>query len=189
MNAVPADTFTEADLFRVEWPPDWRVELIDGELVVSHAPGWNHQEVVGNVVIALKAWAGEHGGRANAGIGVIYGPPDNVIPDAVWISDERFERGLDEAQHLRELGPELVVEVVSPGRANAERDREGKLALYGRRDALEYWIVDPSAHTVEQYGRVSIDEPLRLTATVGGDDELRSSLLTDFAVSLRKFWT
>jgi len=52
---------------------------------------------------------------------------DNVIPDVVWASNERLERLLDEAGHLT-AAPELVVEVLSPGKKNERRDREAKLS-------------------------------------------------------------
>jgi len=120
---------------------------------------------------------------------VIYADDDNVIPDVVWISAERLAQGLDTAGHLHELGPELVVEVVSPGSENARRDRETKLALYSRRDALEYWIVDPVAHTVHQYARAAQGSgPLRLRSSVGDADWLRSDLLEGFEVRVSDLW-
>ena len=185
------DRFTTADLDRLELPEGWRAEIIDGVLYVSKAPGWEHQDVVLNLASALKAWADPSQGRVNWGIGVIYADDDNVIPDVVWISAERLAQGLDTAGHLHELGPELVVEVVSPGSENARRDRETKLALYSRRDALEYWIVDPVARTVHQYARAQgggPQEPLQLRGSVGYDDWLRSHLLEGFAVRTSDLW-
>jgi Uma2 family endonuclease len=143
MTTTTTDRFTTADLDRLDLPEGWRAEIIDGALYVSKAPGWDHQAVVANVFVALRAWAAEHAGRVNWGIGVLYADDDNVTPDVVWISAECLAHGLDAAGHLAQVGPELVVEVVSPGSENARRDREAKLALYSRRDALEYWIVDP----------------------------------------------
>ena len=181
------DRFTTADLERLDLPEGWRAEIIDGALYMSKAPGWDHQAVVVNVLVALRAWTETHGGRVNSGIGVIYADDDNVIPDVVWISAERLAKGLDAAGHLNELGPELVVEVVSPGSENARRDREAKLALYSRRDALEYWIVDPVARTVHQYHRVQ-GGPLRLRGVVGDDEWLTSDLLEGFAVRVNELW-
>src|SRR5919201_1038410 len=175
------DRFTTADLERLDLPEGWRAEIIDGVLYVSKAPGWDHQDVVANVLVALRASTETHGGRVNSGIGVIYADDDNVIPDVVWISDERLANGLDAAGHLSQVGPELVIEVVSPGAENPRRDREAKLAVYSRRDALEYWIVDPVARTVHQYHRVQ-GGPLQLRGVVGDDDWLTSDLLEDFAV-------
>ena len=123
------DRFTTADLDRLELPEGWRAEIIDGVLYVSKASGWDHQGAIVRLLRLLGDWAEAHGGAINAGIGVIYADDDNVIPDLVWISAERLAQGLDAAGHLHEPGPELVVEVVSPGAENARRDRESKLAL------------------------------------------------------------
>jgi len=184
--ATAADTFTSADLERVDWPHDWRVEVVDGELIVTRAPGWHHNRVALNIARTIDRWLPT--GHVNFGIGVIYDETDDVIPDVVWISSERFERSLDEAGQLRQVVPELVVEVVSPGRANARRDRESKLALYSRRDALEYWIVDSQLRTVQRYSRATIDEPLTLRAELSGDDIFTSDVLTDFPCPLSDFW-
>jgi len=184
------DRFTTTDLDRLDLPEGWRAEIIDGALYVSKAPGWDHQAVVVNVLVALRAWADEHTGRVNSGIGVIYADDDNVIPDVVWISTERLAQGLDVAGHLHELGPELVIEVVSPGSENARRDRQAKLALYSRRDALEYWIVDPQTHTVQVYARPRGDlaRPLARRAEFHDADTLSSDLLAGFAVRVSTLW-
>ena len=182
-----SDRFTTADLERLDLPEGWRAEIIDGVLYMSKAPGWDHQEVVGRVALTLSAWADEHWGRVNFGIGVIYAEDDNVIPDVVWVSDERLAQGLDAAGHLNEVGPELVVEVQSPGAENARRDREAKLALYSRRDALEYWIVDPVNRTIHQYHRPQ-GGPLQPRGVMAGDEWLTSDLLEGFAVVVSELW-
>jgi Uma2 family endonuclease len=40
--------------------------------------------------------------------------------------------------------PALVVEVVSPGKVNEDRDYRYKRSEYAARGIPEYWIVDPS---------------------------------------------
>ena len=84
----------------------------------------------------------------------------------------------------------MVVEVVSPGTENARRDRDAKLALYSRRDALEYWIVDPQTHVVQGYARPQGDlaRPLAPRAEVHDADVLRSDLLAGFAVRVDTLW-
>ncbi|MBV8718178.1 MAG: Uma2 family endonuclease [Chloroflexi bacterium] len=187
MTTTTTDRFTTADLDRLDLPEGWRAEIIDGALYVSKAPGWDHQGVIVRLLRLLGDWADAHSGAVNAGIGVIYADDDNVIPDVVWISAERLAQGLDAAGHLYELGPELVVEVVSPGTENARRDREAKLALYSRRDALEYWIVDPIEQTVHQYQRAG-GGPLQLRGIVGPGEWLTSDLLEGFAVRVSELW-
>lgn len=44
--------------------------------------------------------------------------------------------------------PVLVVEVVSPGKANEDRDYRYKRSEYTARGILEYWIVDPQISQV-----------------------------------------
>ncbi len=41
-----------------------------------------------------------------------------------------------------------MIEVVSPGKANRERDWVRKRAQYAARGISEYWLIDPEAQTV-----------------------------------------
>ena len=103
---------------------------------------------------------------------------DAVAPDLVWISKERLERawGADGKLHA---APELVVEVLSPGETNEQRDREIKLSLYSRWGVLEYWIWDWRARSVEIYRREKAS--LRLVATLYNADTLTTPLLPGFS--------
>jgi Uma2 family endonuclease len=133
--------WTTADLAIFEGDRSKRYEIIDGELFVTRAPDWKHQAVCSNIVALLKFWSDQSGlGQAAINPGIIFSESDNVIPDVVWASHERLERLLDEAGHLT-AAPELVIEVLSPGKTNERRDREAKLKLYSVRGVLEYWIV------------------------------------------------
>lgn len=44
--------------------------------------------------------------------------------------------------------PALVIEIVSPGKANRDRDYRYKHTEYAAREIGEYWIVDPEARQV-----------------------------------------
>ena len=173
----------------VEALPDdeWkRYEIIDGELYVSAAPHYEHQSACAQSVFALEEWnRGSRLGRVLVGPGLIFSETDGVIPDVVWISREQLARIADDAGHLRG-GPELVVEVLSPGAANERRDREAKLVLYSRYGVDEYWIVDWHAQTVAVYRRHEVgavrEPPLRLVATLGRGDTLTSPLLPGFSM-------
>jgi Uma2 family endonuclease len=123
-----------------------RYEIIDGALFVTRAPHWKHQKAANRVSSALDAWSLATGlGETVQAPGVIFSDADNVIPDVVWISSERLNKGLDESGHLT-LTPELVVEVLSAGVENERRaslrhgkaEREVKLKLYSERGVQEY---------------------------------------------------
>jgi Uma2 family endonuclease len=163
-----------------------RYEIIDGELLVTIAPHWKHQKTANRIASALDIWSLASGqGETVPTPGVIFGDTDNVIPDVVWISQERLSNGLDEAGHLT-LAPELVVEVLSPGVENQRRDRETKLKLYAERGVQEYWILDwrvsegeaTPTQQVEVYRRQRGMLKLMVTLFVG--DDLVSPLLPDF---------
>ena len=130
-----------------------RYEIIDGELFVTRAPHWGHQMATGNVASELRNWSIASGlGKAVQAPGLVFSDADNVIPDVVWISQERLATGLDESGHLI-VTPELVVEVLSSGTENERRDREAKLKLYSVRGVQEYWIINWRSPQVEIYRR------------------------------------
>jgi Uma2 family endonuclease len=159
---------------------DNRYELIDGELLVSKAPGINHQRPLGRLFYLLTGYLVSNPiGELIFGPGVVFDDYNGVIPDMVFVSAERYhiitERGLIDA-------PDLVIEVVSPGERNSERDRQLKRQLYSRRGVREYWIVDPQLNTIEVY-RLH-ENVLVLEATLRGLDVLTSALLPDFSCAV-----
>src|SRR5205085_6693914 len=84
--------------------------------------------------------------------GVIFARDEAVAPDVVWVGADRLHSVLWDDGKLH-AAPDLMVEVLSPGQANEERDRELKLDVYSRRGVREYWIASWQAHTVELYRR------------------------------------
>src|SRR5207253_917964 len=146
------ERFTSADLALM--PEDGkRYEIIEGELYVSRQPGFEHQYTGGRLFRFIDEW----NEISNLGVvvnapGLIFAEDDDVAPDLVWISKGRLANALDAARHLR-TAPELVVEVLSPGKSNEERDRGVKLKLYSRRGVSEYWIVAWMRRLIEVYRR------------------------------------
>jgi Uma2 family endonuclease len=160
--------YTSADLDNLPDIEGIRYEIVDGELLVSKQPSWHHQTACGEVFASLRDWSRTTRlGRAAEAPGMVFSDDtsDDVIPDVVWISSGRLARALDAAGHLT-VGPELVVEVLSPGSTNERRDRETKLGLYSRRGVDEYWIVDWRQHRVEVFrrggGRADVPDAARL---------------------------
>ncbi|WP_434684485.1 Uma2 family endonuclease [Pseudanabaena minima] len=177
--------WTSADL---ELLPDNgnRYEIIEGELYVTRAPHWNHQTTCGNFYFELKTWSKITGlGYAAVGAGVIFGNKDDVIPDVVWISKEKYEALIDQSGHL--LGaPDLAIEVLSAGTDNEKRDREVKLKLYSSQGVLEYWIADWREKKLQIYRREN--GVLKLAMTLFVTDTLTSPLLPEFACPLTQIF-
>lgn len=163
-----------------------RYEIIDGELHVTTQPHARHQATCDNIIIELGIWSRQTKlGRTFQAPGVIFSPVEAVAPDLVWVSKARLERVLGPDGKLV-AAPDLVVEVLSPGKANEERDRETKLGLYSRQGVPEYWIADWRAGTVEIYRRA--DDQLTLAETLTAGAELTSPLLPGFACPIDRFF-
>lgn len=163
-----------------------RYEIINGELFVTKSPHWNHQSSCVNVSTVLKNWSDITGlGRVAIAPGIIFSESDNVIPDVVWVSNESLTNLLDESGNL--IGaPELVIEVLSPGKTNEQRDKEAKLKLYSVQGVKEYWICDYNMIKVEVYRRQQAN--LTLVATLFAEDELTSPLLPGFQCIISQFF-
>jgi len=178
--------WTSADLEQLDKNEFQRYEIIGGELIVTSAPSWQHQFVSTRICRALSIWDDDTEiGLAHSASGLIFNPEDDVIPDVLWISFERMRRGTDRAGHFH-VAPELVVEVLSPGRENERRDREMKLDLYSREGVDEYWIVDWRQRTIDVFRRDG--DLLKLFETFAGDGILESPVLPGFRLQIARIW-
>ena len=178
--------WTTADL-EVLASDEWkRYEIIDGELFVSRAPHIGHQDSGGNIYVELQVWSRKSGlGKALFTPGIIFSDADNVIPDVVWISNERLAQLVDDEGHLTGA-PELIVEVLSAGNINERRDKEAKLKLYSIKGVREYWIVDWRLRQIEVYRRENAQ--LMLVATLMENNEITSPILPGFNCNIQQFF-
>jgi Uma2 family endonuclease len=157
-----------------------RYEVIEGELFVSRAPSLIHQSIVGNVFFAFNSYLRENPiGKVWPGPGVIFSDFSGVIPDVIYISNERRR---EIATGARVLGaPDLIIEILSPGTENERRDRHAKRQLYRKYGVKEYCIVDPERSAIAIY-RTS---KLKLVAKLGFRDQVTTPLLPGFRCSVR----
>jgi len=125
-----------------------RYEVIDGELFVTPAPTFDHQEAVGLLFLRLHPYVRGLGiGHATLSPADIEMSPDTIVqPDLFVVPTAEGKRPRNWAD-IRELI--LAVEVLSPGSARA--DRIVKRRFYQRCRVAEYWIVDMNARLVERW--------------------------------------
>ena len=76
--------------------------------------------------------------------------------------------------------PALVVEAVSPGQVNRERDYRYKYTEYAAREIAEYWIVDPELKQITVCKWVN---GLYEDTVYQGTQPLKSSLVPDFGLT------
>lgn len=79
----------------------------------------------------------------------VRGEPKNRYPDLTVIQEEHIEQ-LKRRNTIRlsMAPPILVIEAVSPGGENRERDYTDKRSQYQDRGIPEYWLIDPSQQII-----------------------------------------
>ena len=165
---------------------DTRYEIIGGELHVSHQPHWRHQMTVTRLIGSVQGWSARSGtGYVLDAPGVIFSEADAVAPDLVWVAAARFAQVAADDGKLY-LAPDLVVEVLSPGSRNEDRDRQLKLDVYSRYGVKEYWIVDWQERSLQIFRRDNAH--LTAAVTLGVGDTVTSPMLDGFDLPLRELF-
>jgi Uma2 family endonuclease len=133
---------------------DNRYELVDGVLV-ELPPESEPNISTANYLFLLLVKAGipfrlVHPHACELQVSVISpGDPFNRFPDLVVLRDAHLKLTQRRLTITLDMPPpQLVVEVVSPGPKNRERDYKNKLAQYQARAIDEYWVIDPEAQMV-----------------------------------------
>jgi Uma2 family endonuclease len=157
-----------------------KYELIGGGLYVSRAPHIHHQLVISNITGSLFVYLSKFPiGKVAPSPGVIFTEYDAVIPDIVFVTNERYKQIVSPEGKLMGA-PNLAIEILSLGADNLRRDRVVKRRLYGEHGVKEYWIVDLFTLSVEIY-RLQ-EDGLALMETLRVDESITSPLLPDFAL-------
>lgn len=137
---------TREEFAEAEWAAGDRFERCHGKLIVMPPAGHDHQVTVEPIRDFLGAYRLAHPT-------VI----DHTFQESWTSVDEDTDRIPDIAVYLKtsddppkipERVPDMVFEIVSPGRANRRRDYDEKRDEYERIGVLEYVIVDRFDHEV-----------------------------------------
>jgi Uma2 family endonuclease len=128
---------------------DTQYELVNGELIVMPPESDLNQRIVMFLLSHfLQQGIPFYRLRIGAEIVVSGSRATTRLPDLMVLSEELTTalEGASRSTIMIDMPPpQLVVEVVSPGRENADRDYRYKRSEYAARGIAEYWIVDPSA--------------------------------------------
>lgn len=130
---------------------DTRYELVDGELVEMPPESDENNDVARRLLfelakhisISLLAW--------NTEVEVMGRGARCRLPDLLVHTEasKAALAGTGRATLTRDMPPPaLVIEIVSPGKTNRDRDYRYKHTEYAAREIAEYWIVDPQERRV-----------------------------------------
>jgi Uma2 family endonuclease len=182
--------YTYADY--LTWRFEERVELIKGWLhKMSPAPKRIHQKVSSELSYEIKDFIKKNGRQCELyeapfdvrlikNIGVTNKEINTVVqPDICVVCDLSK---LDDAGCLG--APELIVEILSL--ASAKKDYNEKFNLYEENGVREYWIANPTNHTVEVFSLVDCKYVcLGIFNESEGYTEVESALFPDLKIPLK----
>lgn len=164
-----------------------RYELIEGELFVSRAPHLDHQRTITNFMRVFLPYLERNPiGEIVTTPGIIFSEKDAVIPDLVFATHETIGKSVigegEQYEGKFNAAPELIIEILSYGKKDIERDRVVKRELYGKYKAKEYWVVDGLFNRIEVYRFA--DEGMQLIKQFEIHESIETPILPDFELKL-----
>ncbi|MFQ6041718.1 MAG: Uma2 family endonuclease [Candidatus Poribacteria bacterium] len=144
--------WTEADYLVL--PETSRIiELSEGSVVMPDIPATSHQRAVGKLLRLMSDYveAQNMGEVSVAPLRVRLWPGKFREPDIVFMHRDHADRIGEEYWGV----PDLVVEVISPrtpkSSGTEHTDRGEKFVEYAKAGVQEYWLIHPTACTIEVY--------------------------------------
>ncbi len=125
---------------------DTRYELVDGKLVEMPTESFENSNIAKLLLFELTKYVPLVLVAYNTEVEVLGRRATCRIPALLLHTEESAAalRGAKRAMLTRDMPPPaLVIEIVSPGQQNRDRDYRYKRTEYAARGIAEYWIIDP----------------------------------------------
>ncbi|MFN6496463.1 MAG: Uma2 family endonuclease [Nostoc sp. DedQUE01] len=151
MTAITGKYLTLEEYLKYDDGTDSQYELVAGELVAIRPESPKNVQISLFLLINFLKFVPVN--RLSNKVEIVVGGSRATTrnPDLVVLTDE-LATALESAKRstitLDMPPPALVVEVVSPGKANEDRDYRYKRSEYAARGIAEYWIVDPQRNII-----------------------------------------
>ncbi|AUB44268.1 Endonuclease, Uma2 family (plasmid) [Nostoc flagelliforme CCNUN1] len=124
-------------------------ELFNGELIEMPPESGINVEIATFLLIQFASLLDYRRVRGHGLELEVRGEPRNRYPDLTIIRQEHIQQlAKRNTIRLEMLPPLLVIEVVSPGELQRDRDFIAKRSQYQDCGIPEYWIIDPEAQTI-----------------------------------------
>jgi|SRR4028118_342912 Uma2 family endonuclease len=175
-------TLTRKDLKKLQSEyPDYRMELVDGNIIVMSPSGYESDEVATEVARVLSNWVRPRKLGRVTGAGAGFELPNSNVraPDVSFVLAERLRLS---PRTWAELAPDLMVEVKSPSDTlKSLRDKIKDFIAQGTRVGI---LINPEKHKVEIHRADS--EPIIL-----GDGDVLTvpDLLPGWEVAVSDLWS
>jgi Uma2 family endonuclease len=160
--------------------PDYRMELVDGDIVVMSPSGYESEEVGTEFAALLRNWIRPRklGRVVGSSAGFRLPNTDLRAPDVSFVRAERLKRSTED---YAELVPDLVVEVKSKTDSiDKLRQKIQEFISLGTQIGI---LINPKTRTLEVYGG---DEPVILR---DGDVLTLPELLPGLEIAIAQIWS
>jgi Uma2 family endonuclease len=141
---------TAYDVWQV-LPQGTLAELYNNTIYMSPAPDFAHQTISASLFRSISNYIF----KKKLGV-VLFSPVDieldkkNVFqPDIIFISNSNLKKIVKDDKIKG--APDLVIEILSPGKENRKRDLEDKHKIYEKFGVKEYIVVDPKSKEIHQF--------------------------------------
>jgi Uma2 family endonuclease len=168
--------FTLAEYLVYDDGTDRRYELVNGELVDMSSESDLNNKIAIFLLLQFAQYISGAWLRRGTEVVVSGSLVTSRVPDLMVLTEESAAAlaGTTRSIILPDMPPPaLVLEVVSPGKENENRDYRYKRSEYGARGITEYWIVDPAR---AQMVVLTLVEGLYEEAIFQGSDRILSTL-------------
>ena len=123
-------------------------ELVNGELISVSSPTPRHQDIVFEILLAVRQYLrqGRTAGLACADVEFALSDNDRVRPDVAVVLGEKAARLNPDKVPIPD-SPDIAIEVISPSERLSESHE--KVRSYLRNGTTELWQVYPKSRTVQ----------------------------------------
>lgn len=145
MTTATKKRLTFEEYLRYDDGTDTQYELVAGELVAMPPEDRGNSKIALFLLARLlEVFSEERLCHKDTEIEVTGAMAQTRLPDLMVLSEELVELlGDDRGTITRDMPPpDLIIEVVSPGKTNEERDYRFKRSEYAARGVAEYWVID-----------------------------------------------
>lgn len=162
------------------------VEWVEGEAIIYLPPQYVYQNISSFLNGLLRSFT------QFFGLGSVIIAPFEVRlwsdgpsrePDIFFVARENQDK-LTEKRY--EGGPDLVIEIISPGSITG--DRVYKFTEYEQAGVREYWVIDPRPHQQQADFFVLGENEAFRPAPVDEDGFYHSTVISDFSLEIDWLW-